>query len=205
MIQTKQFGSRYRNFEVVHQTNNQVRIKASCLYQDPERAYILEILLLNREAIEIVQSVPEMASVAVQFDPLILPRENLLILLDAILTNIGSKSSDKIQQIRFCSIDPSVPETKLYFAINGLSCASCALYLEMVLKRDGCITQASVDFASATAQVQGRLGQDEICSIVKSHGYEAVLIDEKTQQRLKQKKTQKATFYQEEPVLSIWL
>ena len=204
MAETRQYGS-YTNFEIVYQLQNQVRIKAPCLFQDPERAYILETLLRNREAIEMAQAVPEMASVAILFDPVKLPPENLLILLDNMLSNIGSKTREKIQQMHTCSIDMSNPETKLNFVVKGLSCASCALYLEMVLKRNACVNQATVDFASATARIQGHLTQEEIKAVVKSHGFELVLIDDATQHKLINENTHDSELSQREPVLSIWL
>lgn len=205
MAESRQYGARYTNFEIVYQLQNQIRIKAPCLYQDLERTYILEKLLGNREAIELVQAVPEMASVAIHFDSTKLPVENLLILLDSVLTNIGSKTKDKIQQMHSCSVDASIPETKFNFAIKGMSCSSCALFLEMVLKRDACVSEASVDFISATAQIKGRLAQEEITLIVKRHGFEAELIDEIAQNKPIDGNSSESAMHQKEPVLSIWL
>ena len=204
MAETRQYDS-YTNFEIVYQLQNQVRIKAPCLFQDPQRAYILETLLRNREAIEVAQAVPEIASVAILFDPVKLPPENLLILLDAILTNIGSKTSEKNQQMNSCPVGESIPEAILNFAVKGLSCASCALYLEMVLKHHACVSQASVDFASATARVQGHLAQNEIKAVVENLGFDLVLIDEATQHKLIKENSRDSELAQKEPVLSIWL
>lgn len=205
MAETRQSGSGYINFEIVYQLQNQIRIKAPCLYQDPERSYILERLLRNRDAIEIAKAVPEMASVAILYSPIKLPVKNLLILLDSILSNLGSKTRDKIQQMHSCSLDLSIPEKKHNFVISGMSCPSCALFLEMVLKRDACINKANVDFATSTAQIHGCLAQEEISAIVNRNGFEAVLIDERTQNNLTKGISDESALHQKEAVLSIWL
>lgn len=49
--------------QVVHVLQRCVRVTSPVFYKDPERAYILEILLKKRAGIKEVRSVPEIASV----------------------------------------------------------------------------------------------------------------------------------------------
>jgi len=84
-----------------------------------------------------------LGSVVIEFDPARLPKKNLLILLDAVLGNIARKQAGQIQQQKKV-FDGPVQEVGL--AVEGMTCASCALLIEMVLKRDPGIKQASVNF-----------------------------------------------------------
>jgi len=55
--------------QLVHALKRRVRIIAPVLQKDPERAYILEILLKKRDGILAVRTVPDIASVTINFDP----------------------------------------------------------------------------------------------------------------------------------------
>lgn len=64
-----------KNFELHHQLRNRVRIVSSVLAGDPERGYILEILLKKRPEIKRVRSVIAIGSVAIEFDSARLPKK----------------------------------------------------------------------------------------------------------------------------------
>lgn len=63
-INNKQFN----NFEIIQNIKQQLCIKAPCLYLEPERARIFEMLLCKREAITSAKVSPDAASAAIQFD-----------------------------------------------------------------------------------------------------------------------------------------
>lgn len=173
----------FKQFRIAHQLKRRIRIIAPCLHKDPERAYILQILLLKRKAIEEVRVVPAIASVMIRFDPDQLPKANLLQLLDAVLTNIGLKAKTNLTALAPKKKDSSAPVSQFNFAIEGMSCSSCALYLEMMLKRDPEVTKASVNFLTETASVSGRLSRKALFDLVGKHGYKAVSIDTLTERK----------------------
>ena len=68
--------------------------------------------------------------------------------------------------------------------IGGMSCASCALFLEMMLQREPDIIKATVNYLSETAQVQGYLPKEEIFRIISANGYQAFSIDSLSERKL---------------------
>lgn len=170
----------YRHFEVRHQLRNRIRIITPVLVGDPERSYIFEILLKKRPEIKRVRSVIAIGSVAIEFDSSRLPAKNLLILLDAVLGNIASKrplgKSDKKKL-------PEGPLADIDLAVEGMSCASCALLIEMVLNRDERIKKASVNFATETVNVQGCLTKSDVIQAIEKLGYTALQVDTLSQRK----------------------
>src|SRR5574343_155660 len=143
-----------KHFQLVHQLNRRIRIVSPVLKKDAERCYIFEIILKKRPEIKKVRSVADLGSVVIEFDPSGLPKKNLLVMLDAVLGNIANAKtvSDNTQKKTF---DGKLQEIDL--AVEGMSCASCALLIEMVLKRDPRIKTASVNFGTETLTVFGQL------------------------------------------------
>ena len=169
-----------KNFQLVHQLKRRIRILSPVLKKDQERGYIFEILLKKRPEIKKIRSVYSLGSVVIEFDPSSLPKKNLLVLLDAVLGNIARKQveQDKEQQKVF---DGPVQEVDL--AVEGMTCASCALLIEMVLKRDPGIQQASVNFGTSTLIVHGQLARDEVSAKVATLGYKTYAMDTLSQRR----------------------
>ena len=97
MYQTSEF----KHFTLAHHTKRRVRIIATSLRKDQERAYILEMLLTKRQGIEAVKIVPAIASVTIHFDPQFLPAENLLLLLETVIRNIGLKPRQTINAMKY--------------------------------------------------------------------------------------------------------
>ncbi|WNB74614.1 heavy metal translocating P-type ATPase [Methylomonas koyamae] len=169
-----------KNFELRHQLRNRVRIVSSVLAGDPERGYILEILLKKRPEIKRVRSVIAIGSVAIEFDSARLPKKNLLIMLDAVLGNIAQKRTD-IKQDKRKILDGPLHDIDL--AVQGMSCASCALLIEMVLNRDQRVNKAGVNFATETVNVQGCLSAADVVEIVERLGYSAMPVDTLSQRK----------------------
>lgn len=170
----------YKNFTLAHELKRRIRIRSPLLKNDAERVYIFEILLKKRSEIKYIKSTVAIGSVVIEFDTKSLPKANLLILIDSVLGNISRKPHVKIDtpkteiQGKLCDID---------LAVEGMSCASCALLLEMVLKRDPRIKNASVNFGTETLSVQGAITKEEVCAKVESVGYKAFPMDTLSQRK----------------------
>ncbi len=170
-----------KHFELLHELKNRIRIHIRILEKDPERTYIFEIILKKRPEIKSIKSVPEIGSVTLYFDHSALPKQNLLTILDMVLGNIGTK---KISLPKSNTVeDLSVPLQDISLAIESMSCASCALLLEMSLKRDPRVHDATVNFASAIASVNGRLTQPDMAEIIRKLSYRANLMDTLSQRQ----------------------
>ncbi len=140
---------------VVHALNRRVRVISPVLLKDPERACVLEILLQKRDGIETVRTVPDIASIVIYFDPDKLPKANLLTLLDTLLANLGKRKPTtaltNASQLIPLDDDAGLAEQEFNLSIEGMSCVSCALLIEMLLKRDPRISSANVNYATETA------------------------------------------------------
>ena len=153
------------HYSIKHQLRQRIRIIVPGLKKDPERNYILKILLLKRPEIKQVDCVPGIGSITIHFDPTGLSAANLLILLDAIIGNIAKKPSTiRPDNPGTAESEPSTstPIQETNVGIEGMTCASCALLIEMVLNRDPRITQASVNFGTETATVKGHLSSSDL-------------------------------------------
>ncbi len=169
-----------KHFHLVHQLTRRIRIVSPVIKNDQERAYIFEIILKKRPEIQRIRTVCRLGSVVIEFDPAGLPKQNLLILLDAVLGNLANKS-------------PRVPSTSpkqlagalqdIDVAVEGMSCASCALLIEMVLKRDERVKAASVNFSTSTLNVRGTLNQRDVNELVVKMGYQTHPMDTLSQRK----------------------
>ena len=169
--------------ELVHKLKRRVRIVSPVLEKDPERCYILEILLKKRPGIVDVHSVPAIGSLTVRFDPLTLPSTSLLTVLDALLGNVGQKSS-RAEESTGTIVDTNLPEQEYNLAIEGMTCASCALLIEMLLRRAPRITLANVNYASESALIKGRLSKEQVTALIEKAGYKAHGFDNLAQRQL---------------------
>ena len=168
-------SSRFNNFEIVQEIKHQLCIKAPCLYKEPERARIFEMLLCKRDAIKSAKASPAAASVAIQFDPEKLPLEKLFILLDTILENIGCKVSNTLKQMKSVALNSTQSKVVSSFLINGMKCVSCAISIEMTMNRNPEINRACVDFNSSTLKVEGNISNQEVVNLVHNMGFELIV------------------------------
>ena len=173
MSQTQEFSW----FTVVRQTKQQLNVVAPCLYRDKERATILKILLLKWEAIESIEVDSERDLVTIRFDRVKLPKEKLLKLLDSILENFSQKPREKIKKTGRQCARCGDPEREMVFYVEGMSCASCALYLEMTLSRNEKVSKAKIDYGSKKGVIVGCLSRGDVLDIVEKLGYKAKVLD----------------------------
>lgn len=177
---------KHRHLRVVHRLAHRLRVVSTPLVKQPERCYILEILLRKHPAICGVRAVPEIGSVVVHYDPARLPEERLLATLDAVIGNIVSAPPPSVAKPAAAAPEtpPDGPMTECNVAVEGMTCASCALLIEMSLQRDPRVQGATVNFAAGTATVKGHLSRDELFASVKKLGYEPRPMDTLAQRRL---------------------
>ncbi|MFI3218280.1 MAG: heavy metal translocating P-type ATPase, partial [Methylococcales bacterium] len=168
------------HYKLVHQLTRRVRIISPVLKNDAERGTIFEIILKKRPEIKKVRSVIALGSVIIEFDPVGLPKQNLFILLDAVLGNIGQRKTEA-QTASKKVFDGKIQEIDL--AIEGMSCASCALLIEMVLQRDPRVKQANVNFGTSTLTVYGQLSKADVDEKVSSLGYKTFAMDTLSQRK----------------------
>lgn len=173
-------NTEYKHFHLQHELKNRIRIITTILKNDPERGYIFEILLKKRPEITLVRSVFDIGSVTIEFDSSRLPKKNLLILLDAVLGNIAQKMP-VVKNHKKKQFEGPVQDIDL--AVEGMSCASCALLIEMVLNRDERIKTASVNFATQTVSVQGQLSKIDVVEQIEKLGYNALMVDTLSQRK----------------------
>ena len=174
--------------KVVHALNRRVRIVAPILLKDPERAFVLEILLQKRDGIEKVRSVPDIASITIHFDPDKLPKTKLLTLLDALLANLGTRKPPappaNTAQLMPAENEECLAEQEFNLSIDGMSCVSCALLIEMLLKRDPRISSANVNYATETATITGRTTKERLYLLIGNMGYKAQNLDSLAQRQI---------------------
>lgn len=173
----------YSQFIIAHQLQRRIRIVVSSLFRNKERATILQILLLKRDAIEAVKVVWQINSITIHFDPDQLPKENLLKLLEIVLANFSKKPPDSLGKISALQ-HRNGPKQDIVFGIGGMSCASCALFLEMVLSRNLNNQHVSINYISETGNVSGYLSKEEVFKIVQDNGYQAYSIDTLAERKL---------------------
>ena len=169
-----------KHFRIAHRLSRRLRVLAPSLVREQERCYILEILLRKHPAIKEVRIVADIGSLVVEYDPAALPEERLLATLDAVLGNLIA--APKAAPVVAAPVDGPVQECSL--AIEGMSCASCALLIEMKLKRDPRVRYASVNFAAETVTVNGVIDREAVSKVVGALGYTTRPMDTLAQRRL---------------------
>ncbi len=166
-------------FTVAHQLPRRIRIVSPVLKGDVEKTYLFSILLTKRAGIKQTKVTPGLGSVAIWFDPKELPLSALLEILKALLANLATVQIKLSSNKKPPSLEPTVAQ----FAVEGMTCASCALFIELLLKRDPRIEDARVNFASQTAWVTGCVSKEELFQFLGRLGYKAHPLDTMTQRR----------------------
>ncbi|MDP1612516.1 MAG: heavy metal translocating P-type ATPase [Sulfuritalea sp.] len=172
-----------KNFSVVHRLSRRIRLVAPALVQQPERCYILEILLRKHSAVKDVRAVARIGSVTLHYAPAHLTEERLLAIVDAVIGNIAA-APPKYAVSPAPTFEVDGPAQECNAAVEGMTCASCALLIEMSLQRDPRVASAAVNYAAQTVTVKGHLPREALFAAVKRLGYEARPMDTLAQRRL---------------------
>jgi P-type Cu+ transporter len=175
-------ASQANEFRVEHRLRRRLRISIPYLKKDPERLYALEILLRKRPAIRSIRSIPEIGGMVIDYSPTSLPESDLLRLLSGILPNLRSGVPTKTASAD--TLTRTDKRKEIQFAVEGISCASCALLIELVLRRDPRIEKATVNMASSSGAVTGFIPQADLFALIEKQGYRALPLDTVSQRKV---------------------
>ncbi len=164
-------------FTITHLSEQRIKIIVPSLFCNEERAAILQTVLLMRDAIEEVKVKIETNSVLINFNPNILPENNLIHLLKVILKNFDQKPKNNLKNNEAEHLKQGNTEQTINFKVKGMSCNSCALFLEMLLTRNPDIMQAKINYELKKGVVKSYLNQEEIIQIIESNGFQAYLLN----------------------------
>jgi Cu+-exporting ATPase len=172
----------FDNFRVEHRLKRRIRITVPDLQKDPERLYALEILLRKRHAIKSIRIIPDIGGMVINYQPTELAESDLLKQLTGIIPNLKhsiTKKNNKTGEL------PRTEKRKeIQFAVEGISCASCALLIELVLRRDPRIEKATVNLASSSGSVTGYIPEDALFGLIEKQGYRALPLDTVSQRKI---------------------
>lgn len=160
-------------FTITNQSERQIKIIVPSLFCNKERAAILQTVLLMRDAIEEVKIDIKTNSVSIDFNPDIFQKESLFDLIEIVLKNFYQKPKNNLKNNEIEHFKQGDKEQAITFKVKGMSCNSCALFLEMVLIRNPDIIQAKINYTLETGVVKGYLNQEEITQIIENNGFHA--------------------------------
>ncbi|WP_333688710.1 heavy metal translocating P-type ATPase [Methylococcus capsulatus] len=169
-------------FQVAHRTRSRLRIVVPALRKQVERTRIFGVLLQKHPAVRRVRVVPALGSVTVHFDPAAVRTADLQSFFGKLLDNLGS--SPTLPSAVRSGTNPAAPLHEFHVAVEGMTCVSCALLIEMLLRRDPRVASASVNFATETAQVLTSMSWDELSGTLRRRGYQARPLDSVAQRRV---------------------
>lgn len=169
-------SQKFNHFFIDALQEQQIRATVPSLFYDEERAAILKIILLKRVAIKDVQVSSCDNLVIIRFDSALLSRGEVLKVLDNVLANFSKKPrADEIKAEGYVATSCNRSKKNISFRVEGMSCASCALFVEMVLSRNNQVIKVSIDYNSGGGYVIGYLDCSDIMAIIENHGYRAFL------------------------------
>jgi Cu+-exporting ATPase len=174
--------SPFQGFRLAHELRRRIRVVVPSLRRDLERTYAAEILLRKHKGIRNVRAIPDLGSLAIDFDPARLPKDSLLKMLDRLIANLGSSPRRAIST--GSEPDLAGPSHDFTMAVDGMTCASCALLVEMMLRRDPRVEQATVNYATETAAVRGKLTKESLVELIGRWGYAAQPLGSLAQRKL---------------------
>lgn len=172
----------FAHFRIEHRLKRRLRITIPNLNKDPERLYALEILLRKRRAIRSIRSIPDIGGMVINYQPAELPELDLLKLLTGIIPNL--KKSGPAPVKTSSPLKRAKKRKEIQFAVEGISCASCALLIELVLRRDPRIEKAAVNMASSSGSVTGFITQADLFALIEKQGYRALPLDTVSQRKI---------------------
>lgn len=176
-----------RNCQVAHALSWRLRVVVPSLVGDTERLCVLDILLRKRPGVVAIKTVARLGSVTIEFDPTRLRRADLIRLLDAVIPNLGTAANDNRANVSNRA-GAAGPAEELRLCVEGMSCASCAVLIELNLRRQPGVDFASVNLASETAVVRSTLDREAVFDLISRLGYKPLPLDTPAQRRWMQER-----------------
>lgn len=159
-------------FTVIDQSEGQVKLEIPNLFYDEERASILKTLLLMQKEIRSIDTNIETNTTSIVYNANNMQQIALLAVVKDVLKNFSIKPLQRPE------VDNELHQDKVAIThpliIKGMSCDSCALFLEMLLSRNPAVMTVNINYQLGTGQVTGYLDQDNIIKIINENGYQAM-------------------------------
>ncbi len=171
------------HFSIAHRLKARLRIQIPALKRDAQRLSILAMLLYKHAGIKKVKTVAAIASVTIEVIPEQLSIDQLLPLLDRLIGNLGQASSPSETSKRPINRSHDEHIQTLFLGIQGMTCRSCAAYLELLLQKQPNVLDVRVDYFSASAYLRGDVLVQEVLDLVQGAGYLAYRLDSMDESR----------------------
>lgn len=158
----------YKHFKLIKAWENRVKVLSPVIQDNPERAYIFQVLLNKRPEITELLITVDKGEIDVRFIPESLPKESLLSAMDAVLGNVSKKNTIDKKQL------PGTPH-QIDLRVDGMSCPACALLIEMALKKDDQVVDANADLETKEVRVYGTLSKQQVIERIEKLGYTHIM------------------------------
>ncbi len=166
-------------YTIQHQLRSRLRLRVPAMRGSPEAALELREALIAEPGVLDVGVNPVTGSVLVRFDPEVSPKPRLLdrlaVVTAALTTWVAGPRGSRLAPLQdpMPSLDDHIPN-KVTFAVEGMTCASCAARIEKVLGKLPTVRSAVVNIATAKATVEGDATWGELFAAVEKAGYKAI-------------------------------
>ncbi len=155
----------FQHFKVLKTWADRVKVCSPVIQNCSEKAHFFQVLLNKRPEIkELVMTVSK-GDIDIRFDANALPAQSLMTVMDALLANVVKKPQNFSEK----KLDGAPQHLEL--VVDGMSCPACALLIEMSLKKDVQIVDASADLESKHVKVYGTRELEEIVTMIEKLGY----------------------------------
>ncbi|WP_305907252.1 cation transporter [Methylomarinum sp. Ch1-1] len=158
-----------KNFTLVKTWENRIKAVSPVLKDEPDRAYIFQILLNKRPEISELQISVKSGEIDIRYDAEKMPRAALLKAMDAMLANVAKKPVAAVKKQL-----PGTPE-EIELLVEGMSCPACALLIEMSLKKEEQIVDASADLETKRVKVYGTQSKRQVIEKIEKLGYKHIV------------------------------
>ncbi len=148
-----------------------VKIISPVIQNDPERAYIFQILLKKRPEVRQMQEDVLSGGMIIDFDPLTMTKNKLFNVIDEVLGNIQKKSQtdrEPANNQAFSNVQ------EILLMVEGMSCPACAALIEMSLKKDHRVEDASADLETKEVKVYGMISKQALIEKIEKLGYKHI-------------------------------
>lgn len=162
-------------FSIERQVKNQINIIVPELNCDQNLAHVLQKLLIKKKLIVRVDIDLKKKALEIEFDEKEISKESLLKQLNVVLKSFTQAKRFKCNVFEEIGVD--VAKQSFEFEIQGMSCSSCALFIEMALNCHPGIDDIKIDYDSNRGSITGQIEWVEIVKLIEEKGYHASMIE----------------------------
>ncbi len=166
----------YSRFLVLNESVNHIEVIAAGMMFNHERAGIIQLILKKNIAVTKVECDVESNILKISFDSEVISASGIFSILDKVLKNFPTDFlSVNAAHSAECGLIRPEKEEEIVFSIQGMSCTSCAKFLELILARETNVKQANVSYISGEAKIRGYIKKENIFNIIEKNGYHACI------------------------------